>query len=94
MIAGDVKCNMSYLDNYKTLVTLNLPLYSTTFIDRISRRIQCRAWERQYLSFIDPERRVFGEIFPEVMIFPEGFSPREISSLQEIFRRIPRAEGL
>ena len=36
----------------------------------------------------------FGEIFPEVMIFPEGLSPREISSLKEIFRRIPRAEGL
>ena len=48
----------------------------------------------EYLSFIDPERREFGEIFPEVMIFPEGFSPREISSLKEIFRRIPRAEGL
>ena len=27
-----------------------------------------------YLSFIDPERGGFGEIFPEVMIFPEGFS--------------------
>ena len=47
-----------------------------------------------YLSFIDPERGGFGEIFPEVMIFPEGFTPREISSLKEIFRRIPRAEGL
>ena len=23
-------------------------------------------------TFIDPERGVFGEIFPEVMIFPEG----------------------
>ena len=30
----------------------------------------------------------------EVMIFPEGFSPREIPSLKEIFRRIPRAAGL
>ncbi len=47
-----------------------------------------------YLTIIDPERGVFGEIFPSVMIFPEGFSPREISSLKEIFRRIPRAEGL
>ena len=46
-----------------------------------------------YLSFIDPPLGGFGEIFPEVMI-PEGFSPREISSLKEIFRRIPRAEGL
>ena len=36
----------------------------------------------------------FGEIFPEVMIFPEGFSPREISSLKEIFGRISRAVGL
>jgi hypothetical protein len=44
-----------------------------------------------YLSFIDPEQGVFGEIFLEVMIFPEGFSPREISSLKEIFHRIPRA---
>ena len=24
------------------------------------------------LSFIDPELRGFGQIFPEVMIFPEG----------------------
>ena len=46
----------------------------------------------EYLSFIYPERGGIGEIFPEVMIFPEGFSPREISSLKEIFRRIPRAE--
>ena len=30
-----------------------------------------------YLSFIDPPLGGFGEIFPEVMIFPEGFSPRE-----------------
>ena len=29
-----------------------------------------------YLSFIVPEQGGFGEIFPEVMIFPEGFSPR------------------
>ena len=46
------------------------------------------------LSFVYPERGGFGEMFPEVMIFSEGFSPREISSLKEIFRRIPRAEGL
>ena len=46
------------------------------------------------LSFIYPERGGFSEILPEVMIFPEGFSPREISSLKEIFRRIPRAEGV
>ena len=38
-----------------------------------------------YLSFIYPERGGFSEIFPEVMIFPEGFSPRKISSLKEIF---------
>ena len=44
-----------------------------------------------YLSFIDPQRVGFGETFPEVMIFPEGFSPREISSLKEIFHRISRA---
>ena len=37
------------------------------------------------LSFIYPERGGFSEIFPEVMIFPEGFSPRVISSLKEIF---------
>ena len=41
-----------------------------------------------YLSFIDPERGGFGVIFPEV------FAPRKISSLREILRRIPRAEGL
>ena len=41
-----------------------------------------------YLSFIGPPLGGFGEIFPEVM------SPREISSLQEIFHRILRAEGL
>ena len=46
------------------------------------------------LSFIYPERGGFGEIFPEVMIFPEGFIPREISSLKEIFRRVPLAPGL
>ena len=40
-----------------------------------------------------PGARGFGEIFPEVMIFSEGFSPREIL-LKEIFRRIPRVEGL
>ena len=51
-------------------------------------------WSMKYLSFIYPERGGFGEIFPEVMIFPEGFSPRKISSLNEIFHRIPRAEGL
>ena len=49
---------------------------------------------RYYISFIDPQLVRFGEIFPSVMIFPEGFSPREISSLQEIFRRIPLAAGL
>ena len=27
----------------------------------------------EYLSFIDPERGGFIEIFPEVMIFPEGW---------------------
>ncbi len=48
----------------------------------------------KFLSFIDPSLGVFGEIFPEVNIFPEGFSPKEISSLKEIFRRIPRAKGL
>ena len=48
----------------------------------------------RYFSFIDPLLGGFGKIFPEVMIFPEGFSPREISSLKEISRRIPRAEGL
>ena len=47
-----------------------------------------------HLSFIYPERGGFGEIFPEVMIFPEGFSPRKKSSLKEIFRRIPRVEAL
>ncbi len=36
-----------------------------------------------YLTIIDPERGVFGEIFPS-----------GTSSLKEIFRRIPRAEGL
>ena len=49
---------------------------------------------RYNISFIDPPLGGFGEIFPEVMIFPEGFSPREISSLQEIFHRIPLAPGL
>ena len=44
----------------------------------------------QYLSFMYPERKGFGEIFPEVMIFHN----MDISSLKEIFRRIPRAEGL
>ena len=39
----------------------------------------------QFLSFIYPERGGFSEIFPEVMIFLEGFSPKEISSLKEIF---------
>ena len=48
----------------------------------------------RYLSFIDPERGGFGEILPVVMIFPEGFSPREISSLKEIFRRILQAKTL
>ena len=38
---------------------------------------------RYNISFIDPERGEFGEIFPEVMIFPEGFSPREISSMND-----------
>ena len=41
----------------------------------------------KYLSFIDPERGRFGEIYPEVMMFSEGFSPREVLSLNEIFRR-------
>ena len=49
---------------------------------------------RYDISFIDPQLVRFGEIFPEVMIFPEGFSLREISSLKEIFRRIPLAAGL
>ncbi len=46
---------------------------------------------RVFLSFIDPERDVLGEIFPEVMIFSEGVRPSEISSLKEIFHRIPLA---
>ena len=54
----------------------------------------CIMVSMRFLSFIYPERGGFGEIFPEVMIFCEGFSPREISSLKEIFRRISRAEGL
>ena len=47
-----------------------------------------------YISFIDPPLGGFGEIFLEVMIFPSGYRPLEISSLQEIFRRIPLAPGL
>ena len=43
---------------------------------------------RYNISFIDPPLGVFGEIFPEVMIFPF------ISFLQEIFRRISLAPGL
>ena len=31
---------------------------------------------RYNISFIDPPLGVFGEIFPGVMIFPEGFTPR------------------
>ena len=40
---------------------------------------------RYNISFIDPQLGVFGEIFPSVMTY---------HALQEIFRRIPRAEGL
>jgi hypothetical protein len=32
---------------------------------------------KQYLSFINPERGGFGVIFPEVMIFSDGFCPEE-----------------
>ena len=46
------------------------------------------------LSFIDPERGGYGGILPEVVIFAEGDSPREISPLRVIFHSIPRAEGL
>ena len=49
---------------------------------------------RYNISFIDPPLGGFGEIFLEVMIFPSGYHPLEISSLQEIFRRIPLAPGL
>ncbi len=55
-----------------------------------SEHFPSRSHVNIYLSFIDPERGVFGEIFPEVMIF----SPREISSLKERFLRIPRVKGL
>ena len=41
---------------------------------------------RYNISFIDPPLGVFGEIYPSVMIFPSGYNPREISSLQETFR--------
>jgi hypothetical protein len=37
-----------------------------------------------YLSFIDPERRGFGEILPEVMIFPEGLCLEGISSVSSL----------
>ena len=54
---------------------------------------------RYNISFIDPERGVFGEIFPEVMIFPEGFSPRVMpdgfllkSVVMLISKEISRAE--
>ena len=60
-----------------------------------------RAFVFQYsISFIDPPLGVFGEIFPSVMIFHNyhnyfiNIISDDISSLQEIFRRIPRAEGL
>ena len=44
---------------------------------------------RYNISFIDPPPGGFGEIFPSVMIFSVM-----ISSLREIFRRIPVASGL
>ena len=50
-----------------------------------STKLGSKKEQHCYLSFIYPERGGFSEIFPEVMIFPEGFSPREISSLKEIF---------
>ena len=50
---------------------------------------------RYNISFIDPPLGVFGEIFPSVMIFPSGQSPREISSLKEIFNNYrPFARGI
>ena len=45
------------------------------------------------ISFIDPPLGGFGEIFPSVMIFPLGLKPSQVSSLQEIFRRITLAPG-
>jgi hypothetical protein len=56
-----------------------------------------RAVESLHLSFIDLERVGFGEILPEVMIFPEGLCPEgniNTEGLRVIFRRIPQAEGL
>ena len=44
---------------------------------------------RYNISFIDPSLAVFGE-----GIITSGKSPREVSSLKEIFRRIPLAPGL
>ena len=41
--------------------------------------IPLRLGDYEYLSFIDPERRGFGVIFPEVMIFSKISSLREIS---------------
>jgi hypothetical protein len=48
----------------------------------------------EYLSFIDPPLGGFGVIFPKVMIVTEYAESPERSSLREILRRIPRAEGL
>ena len=53
------------------------------YISPVMSRVSCGtvvcmcqlSYDIKYLSFIDPERGVFGEIFPEVMIFPEDFSP-------------------
>ena len=58
------------------------------------RQIKIKQYIILYLSFVYPPLGGYGGILPEVVIFPEGDSPKEISPLRLIFHRIPRAEGL
>jgi hypothetical protein len=48
----------------------------------------------EYLSFIDLERGGFGEILPEVMIFPEGLCPEGNINTEGNISPNSRAEGL
>ena len=62
----------------------------------LSHLTQSNIFQKNLASFHiqDLEWGGFGEILPEVMIFPRGFALREISTMRVIFRRIPWVEGL
>ena len=84
-------CTSRYKNKQRLAILYFRASYSRRYVQLEElKSLFLRKFDFRYnISFIDPPLRGFGEIFPSVMIFPSG-----LSSLQEIFHRIPLAAGI